>query len=132
MPISLGTNNRRGFTGTYQQQAQKGCSRPTRWGNVRFEALSILRRDVNKAFVEVTGEKVNRGAGYGLEIPCIYRLYGPTIYICRMKELIDSLIITETRSPSIASHPSMIVRGVACEQLQLGVASWPFPEIFLY
>ena len=65
-------------------------------GHVPFNLASrlflFLRRDVNKAFVEVTGEKVNRGAGYGLEIPCIYRLYGPTIYICRMKELIDSLV----------------------------------------
>ena len=51
----------------------------------------FLRRDVNKAFAEVTGEKVNRGAGYGLEIPCVYRLYGPKVYIDRMKELIDSL-----------------------------------------
>ena len=25
-----------------------------------------------KAFAEVTGEKVNRGAGYRLEIPCVY------------------------------------------------------------
>ena len=37
----------------------------------------ILTRDVNKAFAKVTGEKVNRRAGYGLEIPCVYRLYGP-------------------------------------------------------
>ena len=44
-------------------------------------------RDVNKAFAEVTGAGVNRGAGYGLEIPCIYRLYGPPAYIERMKQL---------------------------------------------
>ena len=42
--------------------------------------------------MEVTGAKVNRGAGYGLEIPCIYRLYGPSIYINRMKELVDTLV----------------------------------------
>ena len=30
-----------------------------------------LRREVNKAFAEVTGEKANRGANYGLEIPCL-------------------------------------------------------------
>ena len=29
----------------------------------------FLKRDVNEALV---GEKVNRGAGYGLEIPCEY------------------------------------------------------------
>ena len=37
----------------------------------------FLARDVNKAFAEVTGENVNRGAGYGLEIPCVHRGYGP-------------------------------------------------------
>ena len=35
------------------------------------------RRDVNKTFDRVTGGKVNRGAGYGLEIPCVYQFYGP-------------------------------------------------------
>ena len=30
------------------------------------------RRNVNKAFARVTGGKVNQGAGYGLEIPCVY------------------------------------------------------------
>ena len=30
--------------------------------------FQFLRRDVNKAFVEVGGERVNRGVGYGLEI----------------------------------------------------------------
>ena len=51
------------------------------------------RRDVNKAFAEVTGQKMNRGAGYGLEIPCTYRLYGPgpPAYINRMKQLVESL-----------------------------------------
>ena len=42
-----------------------------------------LRREVNKAFAEVTGEKVNRGAGYGLEIPCVYRLHGPKVILTR-------------------------------------------------
>ena len=32
----------------------------------------FLKRDVNIAYAKVTGEKINRGAGYGLEIPCIY------------------------------------------------------------
>ena len=32
----------------------------------------FLARNVNKAFAEVTGEKVNRGAGYRLEIPSVY------------------------------------------------------------
>ena len=45
---------------------------------------------MNKAFAEVAGAKFNRGAGYGLEVPCTYRLYGPMVYTdCRMKELVD-------------------------------------------
>lgn len=51
----------------------------------------FLRRDVNKAFAEVTGGKVNRGGGYGLEVPCVYRLYGPKVYIAKMEELVSSL-----------------------------------------
>ena len=44
----------------------------------------FLARDVNKAFAEVTGGKVNRGAGYGLEVPCVYRIYGPKAYIDKL------------------------------------------------
>ena len=29
--------------------------------------------------------KVNRG-GHGLEVPCVYRLYGPKVYIEKMRE----------------------------------------------
>ena len=36
----------------------------------------FLARDVNKGFAEVRGEPVNRGAGHGLEVPCVYWLYG--------------------------------------------------------
>ena len=32
----------------------------------------FLRKSCNKGTAEVTGDKVNRGAGYGLEIPCKY------------------------------------------------------------
>ena len=55
----------------------------------------FLRRDENKAFAEVTGEVVNRGAGYGQEVPCIYRLYGPKIYIDKMEELVDGMFADE-------------------------------------
>ena len=45
------------------------------FGHVPFNlapSISLfVKRDINKAFAEVVGEKVNRGAGYGLEIPCI-------------------------------------------------------------
>ena len=51
----------------------------------------FLARDVNKAVAEVTGEIVNSGAGYGLEIPCVYRVYGPKTYVIKLKKLTDSL-----------------------------------------
>ena len=31
----------------------------------------------------------HRGAGYGLEVPCVYHLYGPNIYVDKM-ELVES------------------------------------------
>ena len=49
---------------------------------------------LNKAFAKVVGEKVNRGAGsYGFEIPCVYHLYRPKLYIIvdKMTELVDPL-----------------------------------------
>ena len=49
------------------------------------------RRDVNKAFATVTGGKANQGAGYGLEIPCVYQFYGPKPYINKLREVINSL-----------------------------------------
>lgn len=59
--------------------------------NLAPKVSAFLRREVNKGFAEVTGEKVNRGAGYGLEVPCTYRLYGPKIYVDKMKEFVDCL-----------------------------------------
>jgi len=35
--------------------------------------------------------KVNQGAGYGLEIPCVYQFYGPKPYIDKLPEVVDSL-----------------------------------------
>ena len=51
----------------------------------------FLKREVNKGFAEVRGEKINRGAGYGLEISCAYCLFGPKIYVDRMKEVVKAL-----------------------------------------
>ena len=59
--------------------------------NFSARLIQFLRRDVNKVSVEVTGQYVNRGAGYGLEITCTYRLYGPPAYINRMQDLVESL-----------------------------------------
>ena len=35
------------------------------------------------------------GAGYGMEVPCQYRLYGPREYIARLREYIQSLVDRE-------------------------------------
>lgn len=43
--------------------------------NISSGLSMFLRQDCNKGFAEVTGNCVNRGAGYGMEVPCIYRLY---------------------------------------------------------
>ena len=59
--------------------------------NIAPYMYRFLKRDVNIAYAKVTGGKINRGAGYGLEISCIYRFYGPREYIDKMKEIIDSL-----------------------------------------
>ena len=49
-------------------------------GHVPFNLAPIisafLKRSCNKGLVEVTGNRVNRGAGYGIEIPCKYHFYG--------------------------------------------------------
>ena len=55
--------------------------------NLAPTVFAFLRRDVNK---QVTGDKVNRGAGYGLEIPCTYRFYGPKPYVDRMKDIVEN------------------------------------------
>ena len=47
----------------------------------------FLSRTCNKDTVEVTGATVNRGAGYGMEVPCKYRLYGPEAYLERLKKV---------------------------------------------
>ena len=52
--------------------------------------IGISKKDVNKAFAEVTGPKVNRRAGYGLEISCIYLMFGPISYVERMKAICEN------------------------------------------
>ena len=58
-----------------------------------FSALffHFLTRSQNKGVTEVTGTKVNRGAGYGLEIPCVYRLYGTRAYIERLNTAVEEI-----------------------------------------
>ena len=55
--------------------------------NLAPKVSAFLRRDDNKGFAEITG--MNGGAGYGLEVPCVYRLYGSKVYVNKLKEFID-------------------------------------------
>ena len=40
----------------------------------------FLARPCNRGLAEITGNKINRGAGYELEIPCVFRFYGSSKY----------------------------------------------------
>ena len=51
----------------------------------------FLIRSQNSGVTEATGTEVNRGTGYGLEIPCIYRLYGKRAYIERLKTAVEEI-----------------------------------------
>ena len=68
-------------------------------GHVPYNITSLLstflKRDCSKGFAEVTGNALNRGAGYGMEVPCKYRLYGPCEYIAKLREYIQSLVDRE-------------------------------------
>lgn len=41
-----------------------------------MHVTKFLKRPTNSVKVTVTGKRVNRGAGYGLELPCQYFCYG--------------------------------------------------------
>lgn len=64
-------------------------------GHVPANLAPILRGFLSRASdsgkVIVTGGQVNRGAGLGLEIPCIYRLYGGERYVQRLELLVHDL-----------------------------------------
>ena len=62
--------------------------------------------------MEITGEKMNRGTGLGVEAPCVYRLYGPIAYIERTKQLsskqldrdchlFTSVVVRNTTAPNV-------------------------------
>ena len=59
--------------------------------NIAPVVSAFLARPTNKGMMEVTGSKVNRGAGYGLEIPCKYHFFGSDLYIQRLKTILDGM-----------------------------------------
>ena len=44
--------------------------------NLAPHSSFFIARDFNKGLCEVAGVRVNRGGGYGLEILCVFKLYG--------------------------------------------------------
>ena len=59
----------------------------TTWRSVYLSFFQeMLIHEINNGFAKVTGNAVNRGAGYGMEVPVVYYLYGPGPYGRRMKE----------------------------------------------
>ena len=56
----------------------------------------FLKRSCNKAVVEITGNRLNHGAGHGLEAPCVYRLHGPDPYLQHLRTLLQDTAGTRT------------------------------------
>ena len=49
---------------------------------------SFLKRINHRGEVVICGKRVNRGAGMGLKIPVLYKLYGECKYLTRLDQLI--------------------------------------------
>ena len=41
-------------------------------------------------FCEVTGRRVNRGVGLGMEVPCVNKFYGRQAHIKKLQEIVNS------------------------------------------
>ena len=54
--------------------------------------VKIFDKRRKQGVCRVDRRKVNWRAGYGLEIPCVYHLYGPKAYVDRIKEITDSMM----------------------------------------
>lgn len=58
--------------------------------NYSYPVFCFLQREENRCRCKVTGKRINRGGGLGLEIPCMYTFTGCKNYITRLKELLDT------------------------------------------
>ena len=50
----------------------------------------FLKRGNHRGEAVICGKRVNRGAGMGLEIPVLYKLYGEQRYLTRLDEFMGS------------------------------------------
>ena len=53
----------------------------------------FLQRHGHNGYCEITGERINRGIGVGLEIPCIYHLSGKQLYINKISIIVNKLVV---------------------------------------
>ena len=53
--------------------------------------LAFLQRDFSKGEAEVTGERINRGAAYGVEVRGTFRLFWNKANVERLQMLCDSM-----------------------------------------
>jgi len=90
--------------------------------NLALLLSQFLWRDFNKDTCEVTGDKLNRGAGYGIGISWIYSLYGPQSFIACLQTSVNNLQI---KSLGVALYAS-VLRGafICCENCVWLSAIW--------
>lgn len=55
--------------------------------NLAPTVSAFLTRPTNTAVAEITGSRVNRGGGYGLEVPCDYKFYAPKSYLSKLASI---------------------------------------------
>ena len=79
-------------------------------GHVPYNLAPALSQEAsNKAVVEVTGDRVNRGSGYGLDVPCIYRVYGLKLTLTKSEKFYRTY--TLTNCASLVPRPRPLVGG---------------------
>ena len=83
--------------------------------NLAPTVSNFLKRSVKNGTVEVTGQQVNRGAGFSLEMPCKYRLYGPEAYLDRIAPSI-SRPGNQNNAMKFITNPSVEVRALFAQK----------------
>ena len=57
--------------------------------NMSSTIFYFLAYDGNVGFCRITGPRVNRGIGLGVEVPCVYLFYGGKKYIKKLAQIFD-------------------------------------------
>ena len=59
--------------------------------NISQVVSFFLSHSGNVGFCNITGPRVNRGVGLGLEVPCVYKFYGKKVYLKKLTELLGDV-----------------------------------------